>query len=290
MSWTEKTEQVIDLLSEEPLLENFVMAGGSALSYYLNHRLSEDIDLFTPDEILPNHSINLVMKSFKKKHSVKEADFLNSRIGLIMNIYFLDNIKIDFTALGKDIILKDRVNYKNNLYIAAEKIVIPMKMETIGERDLFRDYYDMYSLLKKYPMDNLIKTAKDYDEDFNYKLFFRKLINMDNVKENVLDSRLRPIYNVNKKELVEYFTETIQQYLSNKIYIENHILDNTSQLQKYASAYRTSGLEAALKQLKDDKKNANWIMHYRDKIFPDRTLTEVEKAVKALEKNKGMER
>lgn len=121
MSWTEKTKRVADLLSEEPLLEDFVMASGSALSYYLNHRLSEDIDLFTPDEILPNQSINLIMKSFKKNHSVKEADFLNSKLGLIMNIYFMDNIKVDFIATGKDIILKNRLRYKNNLYIADEK-------------------------------------------------------------------------------------------------------------------------------------------------------------------------
>ncbi len=215
--WTEKTEKVIDLLSEEPLLDDFVMAGGSALSYYINHRLSEDIDLFTPDEMLPNRSINLVMKSFKKKHSVKEADFLNSRVGFIMNIYFVDGVKVDFIASGKDIVLKDRIKYKNNFYIAAEEIVIPMKMETIGERNIFRDYYDIYSLLKKYSMNELIKKAKDYDKDFNYKLFFKKLIDMDNVKENALNSALKPIYEMNKKELAEYFSGTIRQFLSDKI-------------------------------------------------------------------------
>jgi Fic family protein len=66
--------------------------------------------------------------------------------------------------------------------------------------------------------------------------------------------------------------------------------DDELKFSRYSSAYRTSGLDAVVKQLKDDKKDTNWIIHYRDKIFPDKTLTEIDKAIKAAEKDKGMER
>ena len=57
--WTEGTERVLDSLSKEPLIKNYVFVGGSALSYHIKHRLSEDIDLFRP---LPN----LFCKSLEK--------------------------------------------------------------------------------------------------------------------------------------------------------------------------------------------------------------------------------
>lgn len=76
------------------------------------------------------------------------------------------------------------------------------------------------------------------------------------------------------------------KYLSNKINLEN----TSDKFRKYSSIYRDLGLDAAVKQLNDDGKDANWIMHYRNEIFSDRTRTEVGKAIKAAEKDKGMER
>lgn len=217
MFWTKKTKSVIDFISEEPLLGDFVMSGGSALSYYLHHRLSEDIDLFSPDEILPNNYINIVMKSFKKNHSVKETDFLNSRLGLIMNIYFFDGVKIDFAALGNNYIIKNKVKYKDNFYIASEEVVIAMKMEAVSDRNVFRDYYDVYSILKKYSMSDIVGMSKNYNKDFNYKLFFKKLMSMSAVKEDVLNSKLEPVYNVSKKDMKMYFNIIVKEYLTNEV-------------------------------------------------------------------------
>lgn len=67
-------------------------------------------------------------------------------------------------------------------------------------------------------------------------------------------------------------------------------LEKDKEFQKYNRIYQDSGLDAAVKQLKDDKKDNNWIMHYRDRIFPDRTRTEIDKAIKAVEKDRGRER
>lgn len=42
-----KTKQVLVDLSDFDFLSDFTFVGGSGLSLYLHHRLSEDIDLFT---------------------------------------------------------------------------------------------------------------------------------------------------------------------------------------------------------------------------------------------------
>ena len=51
-------KQALKAIGESPLVDNFYLTGGTALSaFYLQHRLSEDLDFFSPD---PN-VIRLVM-------------------------------------------------------------------------------------------------------------------------------------------------------------------------------------------------------------------------------------
>ena len=47
------TEKVWNFLKDQPALQGFVLAGGSALALLLCHRLSEDLDFVYPDKRLP---------------------------------------------------------------------------------------------------------------------------------------------------------------------------------------------------------------------------------------------
>lgn len=51
----EKTERLLNLIAEGKELENFVLVGGTALSLYLKHRTSEDLDFFTNRVVLDDH-------------------------------------------------------------------------------------------------------------------------------------------------------------------------------------------------------------------------------------------
>lgn len=44
----ESTLKLLKVLQSEELLSSFCLAGGTALSLYLGHRVSIDLDLFTP--------------------------------------------------------------------------------------------------------------------------------------------------------------------------------------------------------------------------------------------------
>jgi hypothetical protein len=45
--WPPETEKLLKEFSEYKELNDFAFVGGSALSYYLKHRFSEDIDFFS---------------------------------------------------------------------------------------------------------------------------------------------------------------------------------------------------------------------------------------------------
>jgi len=45
-----KTKNLLEALSKKSFIKNFYLAGGTALSLQLGHRLSFDLDFFTPEE------------------------------------------------------------------------------------------------------------------------------------------------------------------------------------------------------------------------------------------------
>ncbi len=67
-----ETEALAIRLSGESLLEQFMLVGGTALSIYLNHRLSEDLDFATAERTLPTQAILDLLERFKRTGSVIE--------------------------------------------------------------------------------------------------------------------------------------------------------------------------------------------------------------------------
>src|SRR3989339_1211882 len=77
----------------------FYLTGGTALSeYYLHHRLSEDLDFFSEQEVDPQ-AIHVFLKSIAKRCGIKKID---SQSSFNRNLFFLylkdgDIIKTEFT-------------------------------------------------------------------------------------------------------------------------------------------------------------------------------------------------
>ena len=58
----------MELIQSEPqIVKRFYLTGGTALAeFYLKHRLSEDIDLFTPEQEVDQMLIRVFLKTGKK--------------------------------------------------------------------------------------------------------------------------------------------------------------------------------------------------------------------------------
>ena len=52
------TEALANKIAGEALLDQFLLVGGTALSVYLKHRLSEDLDFATTENKLPKKAIS----------------------------------------------------------------------------------------------------------------------------------------------------------------------------------------------------------------------------------------
>lgn len=148
--------------AEQYLCRNFYFTGGTPLAaFYLHHRLSEDIDLFSEKEVnIP------VIRSFigkvQKKYKLLTVDY-RQFLGLHSFQLFFPRkqiLKIDFNYYPFPRIEKG-TNYKNILVDSILDIAVN-KVHTITMKPRARDFIDIYFILreKEYSFHDLLMKAK----------------------------------------------------------------------------------------------------------------------------------
>jgi len=178
-------------------IDEFYLAGGTALSlFYFQHRLSVDLDFFTPS-LMPmrvKEVVEYLENALSKRIELTGRDLKNKTAKiLIYNIHFSrrDSLKIDFVedALGltkptKTIegirILSLEDIYLRKLYAvcgAISSVDAVGRKETLGGRVEAKDFYDLYFLsctfmslfifIEKYGnlvmIEGLIRWFRSYD-------------------------------------------------------------------------------------------------------------------------------
>ncbi|MHB8282952.1 MAG: nucleotidyl transferase AbiEii/AbiGii toxin family protein [bacterium] len=219
-----ETEKILKLLSEEEHIKEYVFVGGSALSYYLKHRFSEDIDLAYPEETLKmDNSINKVISNLSKKDiSIIEKPESASRH--YERIIYANDVKVQFYASNEGSLKTEQYSLKNNLCIADLDALIAMKGMVIHNRSELRDYYDLYALTRTYGIDKVIQeTQRFYNTEkltrFNKANFLQEIVNLSDIKEEKVDSYLKPMYDVTKSDMESFFSEKAKEYISRQMKI-----------------------------------------------------------------------
>lgn len=160
---TTEQKNFLDIAASKKFLCNrFYFTGGTPLAvFYLGHRLSEDIDLFSEREIhLP--SINSFIKEAQVKLKVKSVDYTNF-LGLhSFQLYFskMNILKIDFNYYPFPRIEKG-MKYKN-LEVDSVYDIAVNKVHTIALKPRARDFIDIYFIIKEkgYDFQDLLLKAK----------------------------------------------------------------------------------------------------------------------------------
>ncbi|GFP32767.1 hypothetical protein HKBW3S42_01073, partial [Candidatus Hakubella thermalkaliphila] len=154
---TELQQEIINTLNGLEESKELYFTGGSALSaYYLHHRLSEDLDFFTPAEDMIQLISRKLLQSLEKKGIKKSfVEMITSRGSESMKIQIaLDSpYRLERT---KEI---DGVRVDSLIDIAAGKLL------ALFGRAAERDFVDIYFLIKEgyFNLDELIKKASEKD-------------------------------------------------------------------------------------------------------------------------------
>jgi predicted nucleotidyltransferase component of viral defense system len=210
----EKTLKVIEAISKTEFVKSFFLVGGTALSLQLKHRLSEDLDFMCWEQSKKEKS-NIHIEKIKNELAQL---FIISKIDILGNnhieIHIDGSVKLSFYAPDKMKPVITPIYYLNNLILADEECIAALKMETLLRRNEFRDYYDLYCILKNKDAE---KTKQIIDKALRYSEYHLKsknligmLTNSERFKHNVGFAQLSPKYPITAKEIEAFMVERIK--------------------------------------------------------------------------------
>lgn len=200
---TKHQQHALELIAKTSLSQHFYFSGGTALShYYLQHRYSEDLDFFNEEEFDPQ-SVTVILKSVQENLGFASFDYQNS---FNRNLYFLKFdtehvLKLEFTYYPFQQI--EHPKEIDGLIVDSVIDIATNKLFTISQKPRGRDYFDLYSIIRKYDfriVDLRMKAKLKFDWQVDPLQLASRLFQIDQHLDD-------PIINgkFNSKELTTFF-------------------------------------------------------------------------------------
>lgn len=177
-----KTLELLIELQQTEFLQTFNLVGGTALALQIGHRKSIDIDLFGRTDF-ESSELNTKLNALQREIKIIK----NSKN---INIYSIDQIKVDI------------VNYHypwlqptltmNGLKLASIEDIAAMKLAAVTGRGTKKDFIDLFFLLKKYSLYDLIDFYNRKYADGSVFMVLKSLTYFEDAESDPLPEMLLP--------------------------------------------------------------------------------------------------
>lgn len=210
---SEATERLYSEVSELDSIKPLYLCGGTSISLQLCHRLSEDLDfeLIGTKRERPELDFNEIITEVSAKFKGVKKDILGDDHFLLT---LPGNVKLSFFRPENSVPYINEGYHYNNIKTPSVQDLLGMKIYTTSVRNVFRDYYDIYSLLEE---------GLDFQRALEYALCFsRHTIHTKEVlttlimpqlfpKESDFNIRLNPKYDVTSEQISERIRQEIEK-------------------------------------------------------------------------------
>lgn len=149
---------VLSEFSRSPIGAKFYLAGGTALSLQLGHRLSVDLDFFSASEDIPT-----IRPALEKALAPFHPVLADSAWGNL--VYLVQNIRAGFYGYGYDLVaplveppIPPQTAGQSARLAAIEDIAL-MKLDALLARAARKDFYDLYFICQKMPLRRILDLA-----------------------------------------------------------------------------------------------------------------------------------
>ena len=206
----ENTLQVFDQVSRLDCIKDLYLCGGTGISLLLQHRQSEDLDfeLLNYRGDIKRLNVSGICNELVSVFPDCQREILGERH---VQFYVGDHVKLSFFAPQNRVPALHAGFTYNNLKTVDAQDALGMKLFTITVRSLYRDYYDIYSLLQ---------AGYSFEEGLAYALqFTRHQVHSKAVLSALITPTLypkpkdfelmQPKYNVSPEEMADYFMGVI---------------------------------------------------------------------------------
>lgn len=199
----------IKLLKELRFLKKygFYLAGGTALAFQINHRTSLDLDFYTEKKFDSRKLREEFDKRFKE---VREIYIAEDTLGLSV-----DGLGISFFRYPYKLI-KPLQKIKG-MGITSIEDIAAMKIISISQRGQRRDFIDIYFLIKKFDLEQIIEFVKEKYPMFNIYVGLQGLTYFKDADEDPEKRRFRLLKKVRWNEVKKFILKEVNKFKSSHL-------------------------------------------------------------------------
>jgi len=207
---TPNIANIINDVARLECIKPYTLCGGTALAIQLGHRLSEDLDFMMwrlSRTEKPEVDWPVIEKEIEQNvGAIEHRDIL----GFDQVAFWVKGVKISFFVSDNFSPVQERIPYKGNIFLSDVPAILAMKMEVMLRRSKYRDYYDIYSIVKSgYSLREGMNAAIRYSGNkLNMKSLMIMLSNC-RIPKDAIFPQMSPIYDVSLETMREYLVKHI---------------------------------------------------------------------------------
>ncbi len=130
--------------------DRFYLAGGTALSLQISHRLSVNLDFFSPTEDIPSIRTEL-------EHALKPLQAIHASSAWGNLIYLAHGVRMGFYGYGFPLVAP--LVETDGLRLASVEDIALMKLDTLLSHASRKDFYDLYFICQTIPLTKVFNKA-----------------------------------------------------------------------------------------------------------------------------------
>lgn len=167
-----KLLELLKKIMASDVFEAFNLVGGTSLALQIGHRHSVDIDMFGTSEI---NEIEFVqqLSNFGSVSIIKKSPNII--------IFSIDGIKVDFVNYKYPLL--DTIKHIDGIRLVSDKDIAAMKLNAIAGRGSKKDFIDLYFLLKKYSLQEMISFYNSKYSDGSEFMVLKSLTFFDDAEQ-----------------------------------------------------------------------------------------------------------
>lgn len=168
-------------IQKDDLFEKLRLVGGTALALQYGHRISVDLDFFG-NLNADKSEIVQCLSSMGEALTIKNSKNIK--------VFTVNGIKVDFVNYNYPWI--DKPIEESGLLLASDKDIAAMKVAAITGRGSKKDFVDMYFLLKRFTLSQILEFYEMKYPDASMYLAVKSLTFFEDAEAQPIPKMLQP--------------------------------------------------------------------------------------------------
>lgn len=177
-----KLLELLNKIMSTDVFNGFNLVGGTSLALQLGHRISVDIDMFGNSDIDEIEFVTQLSK-FGKVTVIKKSKSII--------IFSIDGIKVDFVNYNYPLL--EQIMIFDNIRLVSDKDVAAMKLNAIAGRGSRKDFIDLYFLMKKYTLKEMLSYYNQKYTDGSAFMVIKSLSYFDDAEKEAMPVMLQNV-------------------------------------------------------------------------------------------------